>query len=211
VFVERIRYACGQDARGYGSNQMHTIAALLSALEQHGMLLKQDTRLPSVVGIILGEPPRGSWWGHPRGHEIFAVLSELADHPDVLFTKLLSRKDTLVHRRVWPDLLTVGSARAEWQMDGLSASAISLLAELDLGTGPIIASGSASKELLNRLLVVGREVHTESGRHAMGLESWAAWSRRAGCQTTGSKEAARANLEAIAEGLGAAAKALPWR
>jgi hypothetical protein len=184
---------------------------LLSVLEQHGMLLKQDNRLPSIVGMILGEPLRGSWWGHPRGHEIFAVLHELADHPDVLFTKLLSRKDTLVHRRVWPDLLTVGRARAAWQMDGLSNTARSLLEQLDQEAEPVVASGPDAKVLLNRLLAVGREIHTERGRHAMGLESWSAWSRRSGCEAAGSEEAARSSLESLAERLGAPARALPWQ
>ena len=36
----------------------------------------------------------------PKGRVIFAVLSELADHPDVLFTKLLGGRTTLVHRRL---------------------------------------------------------------------------------------------------------------
>jgi hypothetical protein len=173
---------------------MSDVAEVLSALERHGLLLKQDTRLPSVVGIILGEPLRGSWWGHPRAHEIFTVLNELADHPDVLFTKLLSRKDTLVHRRIWPDLLTVGSARSGWQMDGLSNEALSLLHQVDQQAEPVVASGPAAKELLNRLLAVGQEVHTESGRHAMGLEPWNAWARRVGCEPAGSQEEARSNL-----------------
>jgi hypothetical protein len=186
------------------------LSLLLAALEHYGMLLKQDTRLPSVVGLILGEPLRGSWWGHPRAHEIFALLSELADHPDVLFTKLLSGKDTLVHRRLWPELMTVGSARAAWQLYELPFHVRGLLDRVQGSSAPVTASGMAAKELQYRLLVVGREVHTSAGRHALALESWAAWSRRAGCSVVRPELPARATLEAAAARLGARATALPW-
>src|SRR5688572_32322568 len=106
------------------------LQAILEALERHGLLLKQDKVLPSVVGIVTGESLRGSWWSHPRAHAIFAALSELTDHPDVLFTKLLARKDTLVHRSLWPDVMAVGSARAAWQMNGLSSEARIFLDQL---------------------------------------------------------------------------------
>jgi hypothetical protein len=75
---------------------------VLDALVRHGLLLKQDKAVPSVVGIITRESLRTSWWSHPQAHLIFSVLSELADHPDVLNTKLLYRKDTLIHRALWP-------------------------------------------------------------------------------------------------------------
>ena len=189
---------------------MSDIHSVLSAIERYGLLLKQDKTVPNVVGIVTGESLSGSWWSHPRAHEIFGVLSELADHPDVLFTKLLSRKDTLVHRRLWPDLLAVGSARSPWQMEGLSDAAEMLLRELDGFDEPSLASGARTKELLNRLLVVGREVHTASGRHALGLESWTTWAARLGCTAARSEADARSSLESSSTQLGAAARALPW-
>jgi hypothetical protein len=93
----------------------------------------------------------GSWWGHPRAHEIFAVLNDLADHPDILFTKLVSRKDTLVHRALWPDLLAVGSARSAWQMDGLSDGALELLESVQTNDVPVRTSGAHAKQLRDRL------------------------------------------------------------
>src|ERR1700686_1077364 len=104
---------------------------VLAALTSHGLLLKQDKAIPSVVGILTGESLSTSWWSHPKGRLIFAVLSELGDHPDVLFTKLLHRKDTLVHRSLWPALLTVARSREPWQLRGLSAPATSLLEHID--------------------------------------------------------------------------------
>jgi len=66
-----------------------------------GLLLETDARLPSVASLIAGEPIRGSWWAHARAHEIFAALGQFDDHRDAMFTKLISGKVTLVHRKLW--------------------------------------------------------------------------------------------------------------
>ena len=57
---------------------------VLPLLVEHGMLL-QSARgpLPNVAEMIAGEPIKGSWWGHPSGHEIYNSLAELDDSPDV--------------------------------------------------------------------------------------------------------------------------------
>ena len=183
---------------------------VLAALATNGLLLTQDKTLPSVVGILTGESLRTSWWGHPKAHLIFSVLSELADHPDVLFTKLLYRKDTLVHRTLWPAVLAVGGARGQWQVQGLSADAKRLLQRLDREDGSVRATGSSVKELEARLLATAQEIHTESGRHEMALESWHAWSRRVGCSAIKSVPRARKALEGASLTLGAPFKALPW-
>ena len=72
------------------------------------------------------------------------------------------------------------------------------------------AVGAPVKELEKRLLVTTREIHTESGRHEMALESWQAWSRRVCCKPLSSVPRARTALEAAAVGLGAPLAALPW-
>lgn len=78
------------------------------ALVEHGMLLESARGpLPNVAELIVGEPIRGSWWGHPRSHEIFETLNVLADSPDVVRTRLVNGKVTLIHRRVWPALVRV--------------------------------------------------------------------------------------------------------
>ncbi|MEA2842909.1 MAG: hypothetical protein QOJ69_580 [Actinomycetota bacterium] len=80
----------------------------MAALVHHGMLL-QSARgpLPSVAELVAGEPIRGSWWGHPAGPAIFEALNALADSPDVVRTRLVDGKVTLVHRRLWPALVRV--------------------------------------------------------------------------------------------------------
>jgi len=189
---------------------MRPLDLVLAALSDTGLLLIQDKALPSVVGIITGESLRISWWGHPQGRLIFSVLSELAEHPDVLLTKLLYRKDTFVHRSLWPALLAVGSARAPWQVQELSGGAKRLLQRLGSGASPVRAAGAPVKELEARLLATAREIHTESGRHEMVLESWRAWSQRVCCSALHSVPRARKALEDAALAVGAPLKALPW-
>jgi hypothetical protein len=183
---------------------------ILVALAHHGLLLKQDKALPSVVGLLTGESLRTSWWSHPKANLIFAVLAHLSNHPDVLVTKLLYRKDTLVHRSLWPALLAVATARKPWQLEGLSPPALSLLQRLDRGDGPIRAIGAPVKQLEARLLAHARDIHTDSGHHEMELESWPTWSARAGTTALPSLPRATAILEHAVSALGAPLKALPW-
>ena len=182
-----------------------------SALRAKGLLLQQDKTLPSVVGLITGEALRTSWWSHPRGRTIFAVLSELADRRDVLFTKLLRGKSTLVHRRLWPALLAVGAARDRWQLDRLSTGARRVLRAVDRDEGPVRATGAFASELESRLLVVARQIHTDEGRHELVLQGWRAWAAAVKCRRVRSVPSAKRALELAASRLGATADALPWR
>lgn len=97
--------------------------SVLRELAQSGLLLLQDKVRPSVVSLLTGHTVRGSWRGHPKSHEIFRVLTRLANHREVLFCKLLAGKVTLVHRLLWPAFLGVATSRAAWQTKGLSLSA----------------------------------------------------------------------------------------
>ena len=186
------------------------VELVFAALSRHGLLLKQDKSIPSVVGLVTGESLRTSWWSHPKSHLIFSVLTRLADDPRVLLVKLLDRKDTIVHSPLWPALLAVGSAREQWQTQGLSNSAADLLKRIDRGNTEVRSSGVVAKELQLRLLATAHEVHTDSGRHELLLESWPAWSDRVGCKPLKSSADGRQILEQATIGLGAPLKALPW-
>src|SRR5438132_11281565 len=96
-------------------------------LKQFGLLMLSDAQLPSITTLVAGKPIRGSWWGHPKAHDIFRVVSRIAEHPDVAVTKLIAGKITFVHRKLWPALLAVATAREAWQMNGLSQKARNLL------------------------------------------------------------------------------------
>jgi hypothetical protein len=185
--------------------------SVFAALKDYGLLLKQDKILPSAVTIITGESLHASWWSHPKSHLIFKVLSELSEHSEVLVTKLLARKDTFVHSALWPALLAVGSARAEWQLRGLSAAATDLLERVDRSASAVRAVGAACKEIQVRLLAPAHEIHTEDGRHEMMVEPWNAWSSRMSCTALTSGDAGRLVLEQAAAKLGAPLHYLPWR
>ena len=80
----------------------------MEVLIDHGMLLESaHGPLPNVAELVAGERIRGSWWGHPASHAIFAAINTLADSPDVVRTRLVNGKVTLVHRRVWCALVRV--------------------------------------------------------------------------------------------------------
>jgi hypothetical protein len=78
----------------------------LAFVERHGVVLvSAQGKAPRLVDAIAGEPVKGSWWGHPRGKEIFRVLSAVQQSDQVLVCRLLEGKLTLVHRRLWPALV----------------------------------------------------------------------------------------------------------
>ncbi len=182
---------------------------IIPVLAERGLLLKQDKHLPNIVTFVTGEHLRTSWWSHPKAKLIFALLSELRGHPDVLFTKLLYGKVTLVHRRLWAAFLAVASANEAWQVRGLSAPARRLFQAVQ-HSGSLGASGAAVKELEQRLLVSAQEFHTESGRHELLVEAWPVWSRRVGCSVAPSAAQSRRTLEEATLSLGAPLAALPW-
>ena len=80
----------------------------LEWLRGQGVVL-QSARgpVPSLAERIVGEPIRGSWWGHPSGPEIYRVLNRVRASPDVVATRLINGKVTLIHRRLWPALVRV--------------------------------------------------------------------------------------------------------
>ena len=183
---------------------------ILDALSNAGLLLVQDKRLLNVVTLLTGEAFSKSWWSHPKGRLIFAVVSDLSEHRDVLFCKLINGKVTLVHRSLWPAFLAIALANEPWQTRGLSSRGQQLLASLNESKEPINSSGPAVKELEVRLLAHARQVHTESGRHELMVEPWTSWSRTIRVKPLRSLSLAKEKLEQAAQAIGAPRSALPW-
>lgn len=78
----------------------------LEFVRDHGVVVESARGpVPSLAEAIVGHPIRGSWWGHPKGREIFRASRAVADSPDVLVCKLVDGKVTFVHRRLWPALV----------------------------------------------------------------------------------------------------------
>jgi len=77
---------------------------------RHGVVLASGKgRVPNLAEAVAGAPIRGGWWGHPKGREIFRALQAAGDSPDVLCFRLVERKITFVHRRLWPALVRLAA------------------------------------------------------------------------------------------------------
>jgi hypothetical protein len=78
----------------------------LAFIRKHGVVL-EAARGPvaSLAEAIVGHPVRGTWWSHPKGRQIFAVTRAVRDSDQVLVCRLIDRKVTFVHRRLWPALV----------------------------------------------------------------------------------------------------------
>jgi hypothetical protein len=80
-------------------------------VEQHGVVLASARGpIPSVAEAIAGEPIIGSWWSHAKAQAIFDALSDIDDSDDIRCFKLVDKKITFVHRRVWPALVKLAQA-----------------------------------------------------------------------------------------------------
>ena len=197
----------------------------LGQLALHGLLLKSDPKLPSVITLVAGEPVRGSWWGHPMGNQMFHLLESLEDHEDAALVKLVSGKDTFVHKRLFSHLASIGMSREDWQLNDLTAAAARLLELVDKegivrtenlrlpGLSQSTKIGEAARELERVLLVRSENVHTPSGKHAKVLESWQRWLKRMGVREKTAAKDAKREIEEIVESLNRRYQGrgrLPW-
>jgi hypothetical protein len=155
-------------------------AAVWKVLRQEGLLLITDRTLPNVAALIAKAPIHGSWWGHPKGQEIYRACLALDEHPDVLSVKLVQHKLTLVHRRIWADLLAMAMSGDAWQRRGLTTGARELLLRVETNgevrsdemPGGAKKAGALGRELEDRLLIHTTSIHTASGKHVKLLRSW---------------------------------------
>jgi hypothetical protein len=86
-------------------------AEALAFVRTHGVVLASARGpAPTLTEAIAGEPVKGSWWGHPKGKHIFAVLESVYASDEVLVCRLVDAKVTLVHRRLWAALAAAAPA-----------------------------------------------------------------------------------------------------
>src|SRR5215469_13414439 len=149
---------------------------VLAELRRRGLILVHDNAFPSLTRLTIGEPIRGSWWSHPLSNDVYMVSQRLQHCGEVALIKLVSGKETYLHRQWWPHLVAIGISRETWQLDGLPGSASAILAEVDrlesirldqfAGSRPRKETREDGRALAKRLLVYADDVHTESGAHA---------------------------------------------
>jgi len=189
--------------------------SVLAELERRQLLLQAGREFPSIANIVVGEEIKGSWWAHPKSNLIYWVCQDLDDHPRVAEARLLAGKVTALWHTTWADVAAIATARARWQLDGLSSAAKRLLARIDAADVRTDALdwradeklGDVCRLLERRLLVKAEELHTESGAHAKRLGSWRRWSDERELGELPSVDTARARLEQL---VGDRHRLLPW-
>ncbi len=84
---------------------MDADAAMAFVRRRGIVLVSAKGPAPRLTEAIAGEPIKGSWWGHSKSHEIFAILQKLGDSPDILVCRFIAGRETFVHRRLWPAIV----------------------------------------------------------------------------------------------------------
>jgi hypothetical protein len=80
----------------------------LAFVQKHGVVLEAGRGpVVSFADAVAGAPIRGSWWGHPKGREIFALTRAVRESKDVCVCRIVGGKITYVHRRLWPALFRI--------------------------------------------------------------------------------------------------------
>lgn len=77
-------------------------------IREHGVVLASARGpVPRLTEAIVAGPIKGSWWAHPKSHQIFAILQTVTESKDILVCRVVDDRVTLVHRRLWPALVRV--------------------------------------------------------------------------------------------------------
>jgi hypothetical protein len=206
------------------------VANVMTALEEHLLLLLSDPVLPSVTTIVAGEVVRGSWWAHHASQRIFQTASILEEDKNVLAVKLVSAKVTFVYSDLWPQLISIARAREPWQMKHLAAKDLRLLELVDqhgslaIGNPRIAEAGlsagearAAARTLESSLLVYSTSEHTAGGRHERWLSRWDVWQKsktNAPLRNLPTPTSARTQLEGLVKNMNVTFGArawLPWQ
>ncbi len=90
--------------------------ALAFVRDRGVVLVAAKGSAPSLVEAIVGHPIKGSWWAHPEGKRIFAILGAVTESEQVLVCRLIKGKVTLVHERLWPSMVRVANRLAPGQL-----------------------------------------------------------------------------------------------
>jgi hypothetical protein len=91
---------------GFPPERHLTPRLAIEFVRKHGVVLESAAGpVPSLAQAIAGARIRGSWWSHPRSHDIFTLTRVIRDSDDILTCRLVDRKITYVHRRLWSSLV----------------------------------------------------------------------------------------------------------
>lgn len=110
LVAHHIRSFCEQGSAELGGavDLAMTPRDAINFIRYHGVVLEGSKGLePSLAAKVAGEPISGSWWGHPKGHEIYELTEKVRDSQAVLVCTLAGDKITYIHRRLWPAFVRV--------------------------------------------------------------------------------------------------------
>ncbi len=94
-----------------------TLRQAAAFVRKHGVVLESAAGpVPSLAVAIAGGPISGSWWSHPRSHEIFQITQAIRGSEDVLVCRLVNGKVTFIHRRLWPALVRAAKRFSKKQL-----------------------------------------------------------------------------------------------
>jgi hypothetical protein len=184
---------------------MKTVAEALEWIRRHRIALEaaKVEGVPSLAHEVVQGPIAGSWWGHPKGKQIFALASAVHDSGEVLVLKLIDGKTTYVHAALWPALLRV-LLEPSWRaprIAALPAGAKRLCAEVERQREVQDADPKSVKAVEGALLALVVSRHTPRGHHEKLLTAWAHWAKAAGVKPSpASLEVAIAEVRAAAHG-----------
>jgi len=108
--VAHVEHLCAHVLAASGSDPVQLVSvplpgrcALLDSIDPVAIVRRRGVVLqsargpsPSLAELVAGAPIRGSWWGHPRNHEIFDAINRARSSSAIVATPLVRGKVTLV-------------------------------------------------------------------------------------------------------------------
>jgi hypothetical protein len=126
--------------------------------------LEADSKLPSIVTLVVGKPVKGSWWGHAKGNLIYNTCGLLDDENDVLCLKLIHGKRTYVHRRYWNLISNLVQSNRTYLEKLLSSESKKILKTVEKnGSLRSDRSGAKTYSLIKPFVPQGRSAEPQEG------------------------------------------------
>jgi hypothetical protein len=89
-------------------------------IRRHGIVLESaHGSVVTFADAVVGARIRGSWWAHPKSHQIFWLTRAVRESPQVLVCRVVDGKITYVHRRLWPALVRLASEFGRDRLDAI--------------------------------------------------------------------------------------------
>ena len=90
----------------------------MDLIRYHGLMLESAKGFePSFAERVAGQPIKGSWWGHSRGHQIYELTQKIHQSNAVLVCTVAKGRITYIHRRLWPFFVHLSSNFPKHSLD----------------------------------------------------------------------------------------------